>query len=227
MFKVGFRPEPPSDLSATMDALRSVTTGTLGHLTDYGYARGLEPIIRPSKAVGRAFTIRLPGLDGTALHYALSIVEAGEFICIDTCGETSRALWGGVVSHAAAAAGVVGVVIDGPIVDWEELVETGTPVWCRGTSSITGRRLGLEGQIQVPVAVGGAVVNPGDIVFADSDGVYFIPAAEAAATAKAVVEREAREPGIRARIDAGEKLADISGARSLFEQADNQSGVGS
>ena len=219
MFRVGKRPEPPADLDATIALLRTVTTGTLGHLTDYGYARGLQPIVRPSKAVGTAFTIRLPGMDGTALHYALSVVQPGDFICIDTSGETIRALWGGVVAHAADAAGVVGVVIDGPIVDWQELVETGTPVWCRGTTSITGRRLGLEGQVQVPVAVGGAVVNPGDVVFADSDGVYFIPAAEAAETARAVAEREAREPGIRTRIDAGEKLADISGAATLFQTA--------
>jgi regulator of RNase E activity RraA len=147
----------------------------------------------------------------------MNLVQPGDVVAIDTSGETLRALWGGVVGHAAAVAGVAGVVIDGPILDWAELVETGVPIWHRGTTSLTGKRLGLEGQLEVPVSVGGAVVFPGDVVFADSDGVYFIPAAEASATAKAVAEREAKEPAMRARLSAGEKLANISGAITLFE----------
>src|SRR5688572_2126216 len=140
MFRVGERPAPPADLAATIEVLKGVTTGTLGHLTDFGYARGLTPLWRPAKAVGPVFTIRLPGLDGTALHYAMNLVQPGDVVAIDTSGETLRALWGGVVGHAAAVAGVVGVVIDGPILDWAELVETGVPIWHRGTTSLTGKR---------------------------------------------------------------------------------------
>jgi 4-hydroxy-4-methyl-2-oxoglutarate aldolase len=219
MFVIGKRPAPPPDLAETLKKLRSLTTGTLGHLTDFGYANGLQPLVRPSKAVGVAFTVKIPGLDGTALHQALSLVEPGEFLVVDTAGQRSRAMWGGIVSHAAVRAGVVGVAVDSPIVDWTEIVELGLPVWCAGgTTSTTGRRLGLEGQIQVPVQVGGAVVNPGDVVFADSDGLYFIAAADAADVAERVATREAREPGIKKRLDAGEKLADISGATELFNK---------
>lgn len=219
MFVIGKRPSPPPHLVETLKTLRTVTTGTLGHLTDFGYANGLAPLVRPSKAVGLAFTVRLPGLDGTALHQALSLVEPGEFLVIDTSGQRSRSMWGGVVSHAAVRAGVVGVAVDAPIVDWDEIVALKLPVWCAGgTMSTTGRRLGLEGQLQVPVQVGGAVVNPGDVVFADSDGLFFIPAADAADVAERVATREAREPGIKKRLDAGEKLADISGAAELFKK---------
>jgi 4-hydroxy-4-methyl-2-oxoglutarate aldolase len=124
-----------------------------------------------------------------------------------------------VVGHAALRAGVAGVVVDGPVTDWEELTASGPPVWCRGLSSITGRRLGLEGAVLVPVQVGGAVVQPGDIVLADSDGVFFVSPDGAAELADALIVREAREPGLKRRLDAGEKMGDISGARQAVDAA--------
>lgn len=218
-FTVGRRPDGPDGIEHTLDRFRTVTTGTLGHLTDFGFADGLAAMTRPQRAVGRAFTVRMPNLDGTILHYAMNLVQPGEMIVIDTSGERRRATWGGVVAHAAFRAGVAGVVLDGPMTDWEEVVASGVPVWCRGLTSITARRLGLEGALQVPVSVGGAVVNPGDIVLADTDGVFFIPVEGAAELVEEMIAREAREPGIRARLDAGEKMADISGAREAIEKA--------
>jgi regulator of RNase E activity RraA len=151
------------------------------------------------------------------VHYALNLVRPGDVLVIDTCGDRSRAAWGGVVAHAAVRAGLAGVVVDGPITDWEEIVASGPPVWCyRGmTSSITGRRLGLEGAVLVPVQVGGAVVHADDIVFADSDGVFFVPWHGAAELAQKLARREAREPEIKRRLDAGEKMADVSGAAEV------------
>jgi 4-hydroxy-4-methyl-2-oxoglutarate aldolase len=213
-FVIGERPPPVDGLAATLEAFRRVSTGSLGHLTDFGYGVGLQPLTRPSRAVGTAFTVRIPHLDGTAVHYALSLVRPGDVLVIDTCGDRTRAYWGGVVAHAAVRAGVAGVIVDGPITDWEELTTSGPPVWCYGgmTTSITARRLGLEGAVLVPVQVGGAVVQPDDIVFADSDGVFFVPADGASELAARLAAREAREPELKRRLDAGEKMADVSGA---------------
>jgi regulator of RNase E activity RraA len=86
------------------------------------------------------------------------------------------------------------------------------------TTSITGRRLGLEGAVLVPVQVGGAIVRPGDIVFADSDGVFFVPVEGAAELAEKLAAREAREPELKRRLDAGEKLADLSGAAEIVQR---------
>jgi len=218
-FRIGARPERPSDFEQTLADFRAVSTGSLGHLTDFGYAIGVEALTRPQKAVGPAFTVRIPILDATIVHYALNLVEPGEVLVIDTSGERQRACWGGVVAHAAIRAGVVGVIVDGPITDWAEINESGPPVWCRGLSSLTGRRLGLEGELLGAVQVGGAVVNPGDIVFADTDGVYFVRPKGAGELAKALIAREAREPELKRRLDAGEKMADISGAGQLVDEA--------
>ncbi len=218
-FKIGQRPAPPEALEQTFAQFRRTSTGTLGHLTDFGYAEGLQPIVRPSKVVGLAYTIRLPQIDGIALHYAVGDAQPGDILVIDTSGERRRALWGGVVAHAAKRAGIAGVILDGPMTDWEEVLESGVPVWCRGTSSLTGRRLGVEGAVLVPVQVGGATVLPGDIVLADSDGVFFIPAEGAAELADQMVERDKREPIIKSRLDAGERLSDITGAREAVDAA--------
>ena len=218
-FRIGSRPERPNNFDQTLADFRVASTGSLGHLTDFGYAHGLAALTRPQKAVGPAFTVRIPILDGTAVHYALNLIEPGEVLVIDTSGEQARACWGGVVAHAAMRAGVAAVIVDGPVTDWAEITESGPPVWCRGLSSITGRRLGLEGEILGMVQVGGAVVNPGDIVFADTDGVFFVRPKGAAELAKALITREAREPGLKRRLDAGEKMADISGARQAVDEA--------
>jgi regulator of RNase E activity RraA len=170
--------------------------------------------------VGPAFTVRVPHFDGTAVHQALSLVRPGDVLVIDTCSDHLRAYWGGVTAHAAVRAGVAGVVVDGPITDWEELSSSGPPVWCFGglTTSITARRLGLEGAVLVPIQVGGAVVQPDDIVFADSDGVFFVPALGADVLAAQLVAREAREPELKRRLDAGEKMADVSGAATMLAE---------
>lgn len=217
-FVIGERRPPAAGLVNTLEAFRGVSTGSLGHLTDFGFGQGLLPLTRPSKVVGSAFTVRIPRLDGTAVHYALNLVRPGDVLVIDTCGDRTRAYWGGVVAHAAARAGVAGVVIDGPITDWEELTISGPPVWCYGglTASITARRLGLEGAVLVPVQVGGAVVQPDDIVFADSDGVFFVPPLGAGELAARLATREAREPELKRRLDAGEKMADVSGAAATI-----------
>lgn len=218
-FRIGTRPQPLTDFEETLAAFREASTGSLGHLTDFGYGHGLAALTRPQKAVGPAFTVRIPVLDATVVHYALNLIEPGEILVIDTSGERDRACWGGVVAHAAMRAGVAAVIVDGPITDWAEITESGPPVWCRGLSSITGRRLGLEGEILHTVQVGGAVVNPGDIVFADTDGVFFVRPEGANELGKALVTREAREPGLKQRLDAGEKMADISGARQAVDEA--------
>lgn len=216
-FELGDRPVPDDSVSAAVEMLKGLGTGTLGHLTDFGHAAGLQPIQRPAKAVGSAFTVHLPRLDASALHYALGLISPGEILVVDTSGEQVRATFGGIVAHAAVRAGVAGVVIDGPVTDWAELTELGLPVWCRGLTALTARRLYIEGGIQVPVQVAGVVVSPGDLVFADSDGVFFIRRGEAREVAERVAATEAREPGTKRRLDAGEALPDINGTRSRIE----------
>src|SRR5882672_4719727 len=168
MFVRGQAPEPLAP--EVVDALSRVQTSTLGHLRDYGFPKGLTPIRRPLRFVGPAFTVRLPHLDSTALHVAADELRPGDVLVVDQSGDT-RSCFGGMVSYTAATRGAVGAVIAGAINDVDEILELGLPVFSAGVSALTTRILGIEGAINVPVTVGGAVINPGDVVFGDSDGI--------------------------------------------------------
>ncbi len=92
-------------------------------------------------------------------------------------------------------------------------------MWSRGFTSLTTRTLVTEGAVEVAVQIGGAVIRPGDVVFADPDRVCFLDPETAAATAAQIGEREARSLRNRPRLDAGERLPDINGIRARIDAA--------
>lgn len=210
---------PPSPDPAAIEALLGVQTSTLGHMRDFGFPRGLTPVARPLRFAGPAVTVRIPHLDSTAVHVAIDELRPGDVLVVDQSGDDSRSCFGGMVSYAAAARGAAGAVIAGAINDVEEIAELGLPVYSRGVAAHTTRLAGVEGAINVPVTVGGAVVRPGDIVWADSDGVAIVDPDEALELAAVLREKEAAEPALREELDQGASLAEHSGARALFEAA--------
>lgn len=212
------RNESPAPLAPEIvEALSQVQTSTLGHLRDYGFPEGLEPVRRPLRFVGPAFTVRIPHLDSTALHVAIDHLRPGDVLVVDQSGDDSRSCFGGMVSYAAAAKGAVGAVIGGRINDVEEIWELGFPVFSRGVAAHTTRISGIEGAINVPVSVGGAVIIPGDVVFADSDGLAIVGRHEAREIAATLRGKEDAEPALRRAIDGGASLAEHSGARRMFD----------
>jgi 4-hydroxy-4-methyl-2-oxoglutarate aldolase len=210
-------PMPASIDTALIEALRGVCTSTLGHMRDDGFPRGLMPIRRPLQFVGTAVTVRIPHLDSTALHIAADEVRPGDVLVVDQSGDYSRSCFGGMVSYTAHAHGAVGAVIDGCINDYEELLALGLPVYSRGISALTTRIAGLEGAINVPVTVGGTVVNPGDVIMADSDGIAVIDPKRAWEIVGLMQAKEAREAPQKLKIDAGGRLSDWSRAQALFD----------
>ncbi|MGH7911857.1 MAG: RraA family protein [Candidatus Dormibacteraceae bacterium] len=208
----GADPEP-----GVVEALRQASPSTYGHRTDLGFVRGLTTWTRRVRLAGPALTVHLPHLDSTALHCALDLVHPGDVVVVDQSGDLERASWGGGVSYAAKARGAAGAVVDGAITDIAEIEELEFPIFYRSISALTTRILGIEGAINVPVQVGGVVVHPGDLVFADENGVAILAPAGALELARSLTEREAGEGEMKRKLDAGASLADLSGARKLFE----------
>jgi regulator of RNase E activity RraA len=200
----------------TVDALAQVCTSTLGHLRDHGFPRGLVPNKRPLKFVGTAVTVRLPHLDSTAVHVAVDEARPGDVIVIEQSGDQERSCFGGLVSFTAKSRGAVGAVIDGKCNDYEEVLGYGFPIYSRGIAAHTTRIAGIEGAINVPVSVGGVVVEPGDVIFADSDGVAVLKPAEALEIARILKEKEDAEIPAREMISSGGSLAEYSGAIKYF-----------
>jgi len=137
---------------------------------------GLHPYHRPGPQTmaGTAVTARSRGGDNLTYLRALEFCRPGDVLVIDAGGDVANALVGGILSFYAASIGVVGVVVDGAIRDVAEIREREFPVYARGVTHRGPYKDG-PGEINVPISVGGMVVNPGDIVVGDQDGLLAIP----------------------------------------------------
>lgn len=211
--------QPAQQLSSDLIAMMAQTeTATIGHILHHGFcASAIAPVIANKHIAGTAFTVRIAGADSATLHYALTMVRPGDVLVIDRCGDESHACWGGVVACAAKYAGVAAAVIDGKATDFAEIRTQDMPVWCRGTSSKTTKFIGLGGALNVPVSVGGVTVMPGDGIICDNNGVVVLKPDEIEPVCTQAIAMQDNEASVLARIRAGERLADISGATAMVE----------
>jgi len=213
-------PLPPQLSPKLVEKLVRAEPATIGHFRDWGF---MDPAVRAMqrdvRIAGPAVTVHQPGVDGTIIGYALGQLRPGDVLVVDRCGDTRHAGFGGVVAYAAKTAKVAGVIIDGMVADIGEIRQYGVPVWCRGLSAITTKRVGLGGSFCSPVSCGGVSVRPGDVIIADEVGVVVLDPADAEAAADRAIAMQDAEAKTRARLDAGEKLPDISGATKVLEDA--------
>jgi RraA family protein len=137
---------------------------------------GLQPYHRPVKQTmaGTAVTARSRGGDNLTYLRALEFCRPGDVLVIDGSGDLRNAAVGGILSFYAAHIGLQGVVVDGAIRDVAEIREREFPVYARGVTHRGPYKDG-PGEINVTVSVGGMVVNPGDIIVGDQDGLLAIP----------------------------------------------------
>ncbi|MFG1374699.1 RraA family protein [Xanthobacter oligotrophicus] len=212
-------PMPQQIAPELVTELEKCEVATIGHVLHSGFVdREIRAVLPGKRVAGTAVTLRIPHADSTLLHYLTAMVRPGDVVVIERCGDTRHACWGGVITNAMKMAGVAAGVIDGPATDFSEIVRVDMPMWCRGPSPITTKLLGLEGAINVPVNVGGQTIAPGDAVLCDESGVVVLaPAAAPSVAARAIAMQEA-EIVLLARLAAGEKLPDITGARAMVEQ---------
>ena len=156
---------------------------------------GLQPYHRPVRQTmaGTAVTARSRGGDNLTYLRALEFCRPGDVLVIDGAGDLLNAAVGGILSFYAAHIGLHGVVVDGAIRDVAEIREREFPVYARGVTHRGPYKDG-PGEINVTVSVGGMVVNPGDIIVGDQDGLLAIPQDDALALidkARGVLEAEA------------------------------------
>lgn len=126
-----------------------------------------------AKLLGPAFTVKAPQGDNLMFHKALDMAKEGDVIVVSGGGFLERSLCGEIMMTYAAMKGYAGFVIDGAIRDVDSTMEMDFPVYAKGVNP-NGPYKNGPGEINVPVAIGGQVVFPGDIVVGDGDGVIFI-----------------------------------------------------
>ena len=178
----------------------------------------MRPLLAGRRISGAAVTsYNFPG-DNLMIHVALNVAERGQILVLANGGGTQGALWGDVACTFAAQKGIAGVVADGPVRDIDALREMDFPVWATSISPSHPEKRG-PGSVNVPIVVDGVLVEPGDVIVADGDGVLAIPQAHLARTLEGARQRAEREVAVRKRIKAGESLFEILNMQAAVEGA--------
>ena len=191
--------------------LQSVSFPTIGHFLEEGFLdSGVRSMLRNVHLVGRAVTVRVASADAFATNRALALLEPGDVLVIETGHDTTHAPVGAVTACAAQCAGAAGIVVDGVVTDIVELRSAGLPVFARGTSVLTAKRkLDANSAVNVPVLCGGVMVNPGDVVMADDNGVLVLSPEDAAAIVDLALSTDRAEPDILRRLRSGEAIDSV------------------
>ncbi len=129
----------------------------------------------PPRIAGPAFTARTGRHDNLMFHASIYLAQPGDVIVVEA-GDDEMAVAGGNVCAIAQRRGVAGLIVDGVIRDVAESRDKRFPLFARGVSPIPGKRVG-DGDMNMPIRCGGVVVNPGDVVVADEEGVVVVPRA--------------------------------------------------
>jgi 4-hydroxy-4-methyl-2-oxoglutarate aldolase len=210
---------PPRASAEDVEALAGYGVATVHEAMGRAGLLGthLRPIQQDTRVAGTAVTVlSWPG-DNLMIHAAVEQCGEGDLLVVTTTSPSTDGMFGELFATALRRRGVRGLVTNAGIRDTAELRAMGFPAWAaavspQGTVKATG------GSVNVPVAIGGQTVRPGDVILADDDGVVCVPRERARRTAEASEARERKEAASRAAFQQGQLGLDRYGLRETLER---------